>query len=114
MVSFKYDFNQDLVELQASNWSGLEQVYVNGKRVSSKLNFGQNSEHQVQLHDGNPCKFQLLIDPSSDQMICRIYKQNRLIASIKQGKESLLHSRQLLQGAVMFCAISSLGFLLLS
>ncbi|QYK02736.1 hypothetical protein [Shewanella psychrotolerans] len=113
MISFKHDFNQDLVELQASNWCGLEQVFVNGKRVSRKLNFGPKSEHQIKLHDGNPCKFQLFIDPNSEQMICRIYKKNHLITSIKQGKENLLHSRQLLQTVIIFTAISSLGMLLI-
>lgn len=114
MISFKHDFNQDLVELRASNWSGLEQVFVNGKRVSRKLNFGPKSEHQIKLQDGNPCKFQLFIDPSSEQMICRIYKQNRLITSIKQGKKNLMQSRQLLQTAIIFTAISSLGMLLVA
>ncbi|QDF75715.1 MULTISPECIES: hypothetical protein [Shewanella] len=112
MISFKYNFNQDLVELQASNWIGLEQVFVNGKRVSRKLNFGPKSEHQVKLHDGKPCKFQLFIDPNSDQMICRIYKHNRLIASIKQGKENLMQSRLMLQSVIILTAISALGMLL--
>ncbi|CAM3982105.1 MULTISPECIES: hypothetical protein [Shewanella] len=112
MISFKYHFNQDLVELQASNWIGLEQVFVNGKRVSRKLNFGPKSEHEVKLNSGAPCKFQLLIDPNSEQMICRIYKQNRLITSIKQGKENLMQSRMLLQSVIIVMAVSSLGMLL--
>ncbi|MCG9711640.1 hypothetical protein L1D32_13220 [Shewanella insulae] len=112
MISFKYHFNQDLVELQASNWIGLEQVFVNGKRVSRKLNFGPKSEHEVQLHSGDPCKFQLFIDPNSEQMICRIYKQNRLITSIKQGKENLMQSRMLLQSVIIVMAVSSIGMLL--
>ena len=113
MISFKYDFTQDVVELQASDWCGLEQVFVNGKRVSRKLNFGPKSEHQIKLHDGKPCKFQLFIDPNSEQMICRIYNHTRLITSIKQGKQNLLQSRQLLQGLVFFIAVCSLGMLLL-
>ncbi|ACA86987.1 hypothetical protein [Shewanella woodyi] len=114
MVTFKYDLNQDIVELQASNWCGLEQVYINGKRVSRKLNFGQHSEHEVKLHDGNPCKFQLLIDPSSEQMVCRIYRKNNLVASIKQGKENLSQSRRSLQNWAIFFTLSSLLLLLLN
>ncbi|GGI90931.1 hypothetical protein GCM10007978_30810 [Shewanella hanedai] len=114
MITFKYDLNQDVVELQASNWCGLEQVYINGKRVSRKLNFGQNSEHNVQLKDGNSCKFQLLIDPSSELMVCRIYKKNNLIASIKQGKENLKQSRKALQNWAIFFTLSSLLLLLLN
>ncbi|WP_076413568.1 hypothetical protein [Shewanella sp. UCD-KL12] len=114
MVTFKYDLNQDEVELQASNWSGLEQVFVNGKRVSRKLNFGQNSEHQVHLNDGKPCRFQLLIDPTSEEMICRIYKSNSLITSINQGKENLSQSRKLLQNLVIFTTLASLILLLLN
>ncbi|MEC4725406.1 hypothetical protein HWQ46_07585 [Shewanella sp. D64] len=114
MITFKYDLNQDVVELQASDWCGLEQVYINGKRVSRKLNFGQNSEHNIQLDDGNNCKFQLLIDPSSEQMVCRIYKRNNLIASIKQGKKNLLQSRKSLQNWTIFFTLSSLLLLLLN
>ena len=114
MITFKYDLNQDIVELQASNWCGLEQVYINGKRVSRKLNFGQNSEHEIQLNDGNPCRFQLLIDPSSEQMVCRIYRRNNLVASIKQGKESLVQSRKSLQNLAIFFTLSSLLLLLLN
>lgn len=114
MITFKYDLNQDIVELQASNWCGLEQVYINGKRVSRKLNFGQNSEHNIQLDDGNSCRFQLLIDPSSEQMVCRIYKRNNLVASIKQGKESLVQSRKSLQNLAIFFTLSSLLLLLLN
>lgn len=114
MVTFKYDLNQDVIELQASNWCGLEQVFVNGKMVSRKLNFSQNSEHNIQLNDGNPCRFQLLIDPTSEQMVCRIYKRNNLITSIKQGKENLLQSRKLVQNLTIFLTLSGLIFLLLN
>ena len=114
MVTFRYDLNQDVIELQASNWCGLEQVFINGKRVSRKLNFGHNSEHNIQLNDGNPCRFQLLIDPTSEEMICRIYKSNSLITSIPQGKENLSRSRQLLQNLVIFTTLSGLLFLLLN
>lgn len=114
MITFKYDFNQDEVVLQASNWCGLEQVFVNGERVSRKLNFGQRSEHNVHLKDGKPCRFQLLIDPTSEQLICRIYKSNNLITSINQGKESLSQSRKLLQNLVVFTTLSSLLLLLLN
>ncbi|MCE9678318.1 hypothetical protein LZP69_03790 [Shewanella sp. AS1] len=113
MICFKHDFNQDLVELRASDWCGLEQVFVNGKRVSRKLNFGPKSEHQIKLHDGDPCKFQLFIDPSSEQMICRIYKQNRLITSIKQGKQNLMQSRQVFSISVLLAVTVSLGLLVL-
>ncbi|SQH76325.1 conserved protein of unknown function [Shewanella benthica] len=114
MVTFRYDLNQDVIELQASNWCGLEQVFVNGKRVSRKLNFGQNSEHNIQLNDGNPCRFQLLIDPTSEEMICRIYKSNCLITSIHQGKENLSKSRRTLQNLVIFTTLSGLLWLLLN
>lgn len=114
MVTFKYDLNQDVVELQASNWCGLEQVFINGKMVSRKLNFSQNSEHKIKLNDGNPCRFQLLIDPTSEQMVCRIYKKNNLVTSIKQGKENLLQSRKLLQNMTIFLTLSALLFLLLN
>ena len=114
MVSFKYDLNQDSIELQASNWSGLERVFVNGQMVSSKLNFGQNSIHSVKLKDGNPCRFQLLIDPQTDELTCRIYKRNQLIASLKQGKENLLSSQRFLQHGLLFGSVALLIVMLLN
>ncbi|GIU12857.1 MULTISPECIES: hypothetical protein [unclassified Shewanella] len=101
MVTFKYDLNQDNIELQASNWSGLEQMYINGKRVSSKLNFGQHSEHNLVLNDGKRAQLRLLLDPATEQLICRIYKQNHLVTSLKQGKKELYRSRQLTQQGIL-------------
>ncbi|QYJ73870.1 MULTISPECIES: hypothetical protein [Shewanella] len=96
MICFKYSLNQDSVELQASDWSGLERVYVNGEMVSSKLNFGGQSEHQVPLKDGNKAKFQLFIDPQTEEVMCRIYKKGQLVASLKQGQENLSRAQNLL------------------
>ncbi|MCG9731708.1 hypothetical protein L1D44_18090 [Shewanella sp. Isolate13] len=101
MVTFKYALNQDDIELQASDWCGLEQIFINGKRVSSKLNFGQQSEHSLMLNDGKPAKLQLLLDPMTEQLICRIYKQNNLVASLKQGKKELYRSRQQIQQSML-------------
>ncbi|QSX28649.1 hypothetical protein [Shewanella cyperi] len=113
MVSFKYDLNQHRVELQASNWCGLERVFVDGQMVSSKLNFGQQSEHAVPLGDGNPCKFQLLIDPQTEELMCRIYKRNELVASLKQGKQNLIQSQRMVQqGMIMCCSLVLVALLL--
>ncbi|ABZ76276.1 conserved hypothetical protein [Shewanella halifaxensis HAW-EB4] len=114
MVTFKYALNQDNIELQASNWSGLEQMYINGKRVSSKLNFGQQSEHNLVLNDGKPAKLLLFLDPMTEQLICRIYKQNNLVASLKQGKKELYRSRQLTQQGILAVGIVIVFLLTLS
>ncbi|QLE85835.1 MULTISPECIES: hypothetical protein [Shewanella] len=114
MVSFKYDLNQDFIELQASNWNGLERVFVNGKMVSKKLNFSKNSEHHFQLDNGTSCKFQLLIDPSTEQLVCRIFKKNNLVTSLKQGKDNLLASQHAMQGMVLFSSIAALALVLVS
>lgn len=105
MIHFKYDITPDVVELQASNWSGLERVFVNGQMVSHKLNFKPQSEHTIQLKDGAPCKFKLLIDPQTDELMCRIYKQNKLVASLKQGKENVLVSRRYWQHIVIVISL---------
>lgn len=102
MVSFKYELNQDSVELQASDWFGLERVFINGQMVSRKLNFGQNSEHCIKLNDGNQCRFKLFIDPHTDELTCRIYKHNQLITSLKQGKENLIQRQRILQQGLLF------------
>lgn len=114
MVTFKYDLNQDNIELQASNWSGLEQMYINGTHVSSKLNFGQHSEHNLVLNDGKQAKLHLFFDPLTEQLICRIYKQNNLVASLKQGKEELYRSRQLTQLGILAMGIIIVLLLTLS
>ncbi|MCL1048841.1 hypothetical protein L2755_04255 [Shewanella abyssi] len=101
MVCFKYDLNQENIELQASNWCGLEQAYVDGKRVSRKLNFGHQSEHNVVLKDGKPARLHLLLDPRTEQLICLIYKQNNLVASLKQGKKDLYRSRLITQQSIL-------------
>lgn len=49
MIRFKYDLNQDVVELQASNWSGLERVFVNGQMVSHKLNLSLRANIRFNL-----------------------------------------------------------------
>lgn len=95
MVCFKYDLNQDIVELKASNWNGFERLFINGKKVSSKFNFGPTSEHKVELTNGINCCLQLMIDPQTEQLMCRIYKQNKLVASLKQGSKNLLETRRL-------------------
>lgn len=95
MVCFKYDLNQHIVELKASNWNGFERLFINGRKVSSKFNLGPTSEHKIELTDGIHCRLQLLIDPQTEQLMCRIYKQNKLVASLKQGSKNLLESRRL-------------------
>ncbi|MBB1267797.1 hypothetical protein [Shewanella sp. SR44-3] len=113
MIRFQYDFFPDQVELQASNWSGIERLLLNGKSVSSKINFGANSTHYVELKDGKPCKFRLQLDPQTDQLTCQVFKQNQLIASLKQGKQHLSLSRHNVDLAVLFSCCAILAILLL-
>ncbi len=101
MVSFKYELNDNSVELQASDWFGIERVFVNGQRVSSKFNFGPNSIHDVCLNDGQQCCFKLFLDPQTDELTCRIYKHNQLVISLKQGKNNLLHCQRLVQQSLL-------------
>ena len=101
MVIFKYALNQDNIELQASSWSGLEQTYINGQRVSRKLNFSQCSEHNLVLKDGKRAQLRLFLDPTTEQLVCRIYKQNHLVTCLKQGKKELYRSRQLIQQGIL-------------
>ncbi|MCL1140835.1 hypothetical protein [Shewanella pneumatophori] len=111
MAIFKYALNQDNIELQASNWSGLEEMFINGKRVSRKLNFSQHSKHNLTLKDGKAATLLLLLDPSTEQLVCHIYKQNNLVASLKQGKKELYRSRQLTQQAILSIGLMLVFFL---
>lgn len=108
MTSFKYQLNQERIELHASDWSGFERVLINDEVVSSKINFGQRSTHQIQLKSGKPCMLQLLIDPQTELLTCRLYKQNELIASIKQGKMKLLNSKNIFEASIMLACMGSL------
>jgi len=97
MIKFIYHLNQDNIELQASNWCGLERVFINGKVVSRKFNFGLQSMHDVLLNNGNKCRFQLVVDPITELVSCRIYKQNKLITILQQGKKQLQQSQFLIE-----------------
>jgi len=79
MVSFKYELGKDSLELQASDWSGLERVYINGQMVSRKLNFSHQSEHLIKLKDGGQCLCKLFIDPFTNELTCR----TRVITGVK-------------------------------
>lgn len=93
MIHFKYDFGPDVVELHVSSWCGLEQVFVNRRRVSCKLNFKRRSLHQIELTDGRQCQFELLIDPVADALMCRVYAHNQFVTSLKQHQAQLILNR---------------------
>ncbi|WP_308443257.1 hypothetical protein, partial [Shewanella sp. KT0246] len=114
MTSFKYHLNQEKIELLASDWIGLERVLVNDKIVSTKVNFGQRSTHKIKLNNGKPCRLQLLIDPQTERLTCKLYKQNEFIASLKQGKQSFLSSKTVFEASLMLACMSSLGLYWLS
>ena len=114
MIRFTYHLNQDDIELQASNWCGLERVIVNGNIVSKKFNFGLQSIHDVILNNGKKCRFQLMIDPQTELLTCRIYKQNQLITILKQGKKQLVQSRWIIEAGLAILGGSMISLLLLS
>ncbi|MCE9684774.1 hypothetical protein LZP73_00915 [Shewanella sp. AS16] len=108
MVSFTYNLNSDLVEVQASDWNGLERVFINGSLVSRKLNFGPRSEHLIKYKDGHSYRFQLLLDPQTQELTCRIYRRELLVTSLKQGKEHLLRTQRYLQHSLSFACVAIL------
>ncbi|MDF0535448.1 hypothetical protein PY479_14335 [Shewanella sp. A32] len=106
MVRFSYDVNQHLVELQASDWTGLEQLCVDGQVVSRKFSFSPQSEHRFQLSNGECCRCQLISDPTCNQTLCRIYRQEQLIASLKHSEANkYLYGYQLLLLAGLSCLL---------
>ncbi|MGL4221446.1 MAG: hypothetical protein ACRCYF_14355 [Shewanella sp.] len=113
MVSFKYELGKDSLELQASDWSGLERVYINGEMVSRKLNFGHQSEHLIKLKDGGQCLFKLFIDPFTNELTCRIYRRDQLLTSLKQGKNSLMQRQRILQQGLLLGSSLVLLFMLI-
>ncbi|RJY06464.1 hypothetical protein D5R81_17705 [Parashewanella spongiae] len=107
MVRFKYQVDQDDIELQTSSWSGMERLLFNGKVISSRLNFNPFSNHDIALSNGHKCRFQLLVDPSSQQLICRIYKKEQLVASLKQSKKSYSKNLKYLQYGLLFICFAT-------
>ncbi|QSX32061.1 hypothetical protein JYB87_09670 [Shewanella avicenniae] len=101
MVRFSYDVAHHKVEFCASDWTGLEHLTVNGKTVSRKFNFAPQSEHEFELTNGDNCKLQLLTDANGEQTICRIYRRNELITSLKHLSNHHLHLG--LQMAIITC-----------
>ena len=111
MINFKYALNQDLLECKTSRWNGLECIFINGQKVSQKRNFKGYSEHQIQLSEGSSCKLQLITDPSTETLVCRIYLQNQHIISLKQSKNDHflgLSLRHLQSSAIAGTVITSL------
>ena len=107
MIKFSYLLNQDNFELQASNWCGLEKVLLNGKVVSQKFNFGILSNHDILLKNGKKYNLQLLVDPQTDLLTCRIYNQQNLITVLKQGKNQVQKSQRLIETGLV-CILFSL------
>ncbi|KFZ38513.1 hypothetical protein HR45_03535 [Shewanella mangrovi] len=91
MVKFSYDVAHHRVEFCASDWTGLEYLTVNGKTVSRKFNLAQQSEHLFELSNGDNCKLQLLTDATGAQTICRIYRRDELITSLKHLSSRHMH-----------------------
>ncbi|MFQ6371709.1 hypothetical protein [Shewanella sp. YIC-542] len=106
MVRFSYNVAQHLLELQASDWTGMERLYVDGELVSRKFSFSPQSEHRVRLHNGDSCRCQLLYDPNRAQTLCRIYHQGKLLTSLKHTEPSRFYNGyQLLLLAGLSCLL---------
>lgn len=111
MINFKYALNQDLLECKTSRWNGLECIFINGQKVSQKRNFKGYSEHLIELSEGSSCKLQLITDPSTETLICRIYRQNQHIISLKQGKNDHIFGLNTKQSSVI-AVIAAVSLLL--
>ncbi|MBR9727816.1 hypothetical protein ACFOD0_02280 [Shewanella intestini] len=113
MITFNYRINHNLIVLKISNWCGLESVFLNGKLVSRKFNFGAFSIHNVALRNGKLCKLQLFIDAKSNLLTCRVYNQEKLMITLKEGKKHLLESKRYLEIGSLLCSLSLIGILYL-
>ncbi|MGB0895108.1 MAG: hypothetical protein ACPGUD_11940 [Parashewanella sp.] len=105
MVRFQYQVDQDTIELQASHWLGLERLLVNGQLVKNHFNFAPLSKHKIKLSNGHFCRLHLLIDPQTQRLVCRIYKKEKLLASLKQGKGNQAQERKKLNAALIISMI---------
>ncbi|RLV58389.1 hypothetical protein D5018_17535 [Parashewanella curva] len=105
MVRFQYQIDQDTVELQACNWFGMERLIVNGEQVAKRININNSSSHHFQLSSGKHCRFQMFVDPVSDLLICRIYKNETLLASLKQGRQNRAREHKKLNTALIILVI---------
>lgn len=83
MAKFHYDVAHHRVELSVSDWTGLESLSVDGKTVSRKFNLAPQTLHTFELTNGDNCKVQLLTDTTGKHTICRFYRRDELITSLK-------------------------------
>ena len=105
MVKFQYDVNQQSIEISASNWCGLEKIYLDGKCVSRKINFTQQSEHSIRLNNGEAANFQLFLDPTTKALNCRIYNQDHLVTCLRQAKSEVVRCRRFIQDFILVSAL---------
>ena len=113
IVRFQYQVDQDIVELKASNWFGLEEMFLNGRPIKRTYNFSPISDHSIKLSNGHKCRFQLFVDPTNNQVVCRVYKKGKLLARLTQHQQTQYTTNKFINGALMIIGIISLALFIL-
>lgn len=108
-MRFQYQVDQDIIELKASNWFGLEEVFLNGQSVIKTYNFSPFSNHKVKLTNGHNCRFQLFVDPTNNQVVCRVYKKEQLLARLTQHKKEQNTINKIINGVLILIGIGSIA-----
>ncbi len=108
-MRFQYQVDQDTVELKASNWFGLEELFLNGQPVKRTYNFSPFSDHSIRLSNGHNCRFQLFVDPSNNEVVCRVYKKDKLLARLTHHKRTQNTAHNIINGVLIVIGIISLA-----
>ncbi|MBM7074270.1 hypothetical protein JQC92_19950 [Shewanella sp. 202IG2-18] len=103
-MRFQYQVDQDIVELKASNWFGMEELFLNGQSVKKVFNFSPSSDHKIKLSNGHNCRFQMFVDPTHNNVVCRVYKKDQLLARLTQNQ-----NKQDTVNRIVNCALIAIG-----
>ena len=104
-MRFQYQVDQDIIELKASNWFGIEELFLNGQSIKRVFNFSPSSDHRIKLSNGHNCRFQIFVDPTNNKVVCRVYKKDQLLARLTHNPKKQDTVTRIINGVLIVIGI---------